>query len=262
MASEVSSLTFDRAADYYDKTRGLPPDAKAGVVRVLADELGGRRSALEIGVGTGRIALALHEVGMDITGVDLSEPMLRRLVDNAGGTIPFPLARADAIAMPFADNSFGAAYTCHVLHLIPEWEAVLDDVARVVSSGGVYLDDLGGWSQMSGPRRNMMEIFATEAGFAFTPRGAGDVEDVDRVMISAGAAVRPLPTVMFENSDTYSNVIEHLERGTWSCTWQTSADARAAAGRKLRKWAEDRYGDLSKTFEYSVPIEWRAYDLP
>jgi ubiquinone/menaquinone biosynthesis C-methylase UbiE len=261
MSSERSSLTFDRAAGYYDKTRGLPPEGQARVTQLLTRELSGRGRALEIGIGTGRIGLSLHTAGIDVTGVDLSEAMLQRLIDNAGGSSPLPLARADGTKLPFADDSFGAAYTCHVLHLIPEWKRVLIDVVRVVKKGGVYLNDIGGWQQMSGPRPEMLQYFASAAGFDITPRGADDASTVDRFMISVGATVRPLRIVTVQNTHTYSEVIDHLERGMWSCTWQASEEARRRGGLELRRWASRRYGDLSQSFTYSVPIRWCAYDL-
>jgi hypothetical protein len=107
----------------------------------------------------------------------------------------------------------------------------------------------------------MLRYFAAAAGFDMTPRGAEDAGTVDRFMISVGATVRPLPTVSLEDTHTYSEVIEHLERGMWSCTWQASEDARRRAGLELGTWAAQRYGDLSQSFTYSVPIRWRAYDL-
>jgi len=51
---------------------------------LLVAELDGRGRCLEIGVGTGRIALPLHERGVDLVGIDLATPMLARLIDNAG----------------------------------------------------------------------------------------------------------------------------------------------------------------------------------
>jgi ubiquinone/menaquinone biosynthesis C-methylase UbiE len=255
------SLSFDRAADYYDKTRALAPEAQAAVTRLLTTELTDREPVLETGVGTGRIALALNRAGVDMFGTDLSGPMLRRLVQNAGGLQSFPLCVADAATLPFRKASFGAALTCHVLHLIPAWQQVLSEIVRVVRPGGLYLNELGGWHQLSGPRVDMMRFFAEEAGFSMMARGANKVDEVDRMMISLGAGVRPLPTITHTESSTYEEIIGHLEKGTWSCTWQTTDAARRAAGARLRPWAAERYGDLSQSLEYSIQIAWRAYDL-
>ena len=53
------SVSFDRAASFYDATRALTPEAMAAVQALLRSELQGRGRCLEIGVGTGRMALPL-----------------------------------------------------------------------------------------------------------------------------------------------------------------------------------------------------------
>src|SRR2546423_11010187 len=140
----MGSIAFDQAADYYDRTRRLDPHVHAAVIDLLAGELRGRGRCLEVGVGTGRIALDLHRAGVPMAGVDLSRPMLDRLVEKAGGTAPFPLAVADATALPARRHAVGAALACHVLHLIPRWREAADELARVVAPGGVVLVDIGG----------------------------------------------------------------------------------------------------------------------
>lgn len=67
---------FDRIADSYDETRSLSPDVTGAIARVLERELEGRGRCLEIGVGTGRIALPLHARGIPMAGIDLSARMI------------------------------------------------------------------------------------------------------------------------------------------------------------------------------------------
>ena len=83
---------------------------------------------MEIGVGTGRIAVPLWDAGVTMTGVDLSEAMLAKLVAKTGGRVPFPIALADATQLPFKDQRFGSGIACHVLHLIPDWRRALADL--------------------------------------------------------------------------------------------------------------------------------------
>lgn len=66
-------------ADVYDQWRDAPDIAH--MVEVLYD-LSGGGSALELGVGTGRIALPLANSGAAVTGIDLSPQMLARLRDK------------------------------------------------------------------------------------------------------------------------------------------------------------------------------------
>src|SRR5439155_20922331 len=87
----AGAVSFDRAASYYDQTRSLTPAPTRAQADLLAGELDRHQPCLEIGVGTGRIALPLHGRGIAMVGVDLSRPMLDVLVQKAGGVMPFPL---------------------------------------------------------------------------------------------------------------------------------------------------------------------------
>ena len=66
-------MCFDRAADVYDTTRRA---ARPEAIDALAEELSDCSSVLELGVGTGRLAVPLMERGFRVVGVDLSRKML------------------------------------------------------------------------------------------------------------------------------------------------------------------------------------------
>ena len=70
-------------ADVYDDWYGDVTDV-AATVRALARMCDGRR-ALELGVGTGRVAIPLAHAGFEVTGVDASPAMLDRLRAKPGG---------------------------------------------------------------------------------------------------------------------------------------------------------------------------------
>jgi SAM-dependent methyltransferase len=60
------------------------PDLVNSAVDLLAD-LAGDGQALELGIGTGRIALPLARRGVPVHGIDLSRAMVARLQDKPGG---------------------------------------------------------------------------------------------------------------------------------------------------------------------------------
>ena len=62
------SLAFDRAAEYYDETRKVGESVMTRTVDLLEEELAGRGRVLEIGVGTGLIALPLAARGVPLAG--------------------------------------------------------------------------------------------------------------------------------------------------------------------------------------------------
>ncbi len=134
MASE--SVAFDRAVEYYDATRGFPPGEEKRVAALIAEAGRFNQSSrlLEIGVGTGRIALPLASLVGSYYGADISRPMMERLRAKPGSS-SIGLTEADATQLPFAPHSFDAAVAVHVFHLIPGWQTVLSELARVLRPG-------------------------------------------------------------------------------------------------------------------------------
>ena len=95
----------ERVAARYDESYSdmFEPSVVDAVVEVLAGLAGGGR-ALELGIGTGRIALPLARRGVAVHGIDLSRAMIARLRAKPGGkaigvTIgDFATARADGMS--------------------------------------------------------------------------------------------------------------------------------------------------------------------
>jgi 2-polyprenyl-3-methyl-5-hydroxy-6-metoxy-1,4-benzoquinol methylase len=69
----------ERAASVYDESAAemFDPAVVGPAVQFLAD-LAGQGRALEFGIGTGRIALPLAELGVRVSGIDSSDAMVAR----------------------------------------------------------------------------------------------------------------------------------------------------------------------------------------
>lgn len=77
-----------RWADDYDDVHGVNLPAPYGQVDEQADLLAGLAGggrALELGIGTGRIALPLKRRGVEVSGIDISEELVEHLAAKPGG---------------------------------------------------------------------------------------------------------------------------------------------------------------------------------
>jgi Methyltransferase domain len=99
----------ERVAAEYDKGTAemFEPNVVDPAVDFLA-QLAGRGAALELGIGTGRIALPLAARGVHVHGIDLSEAMVARLRAKPGGQ-DIPVTIGD-FATTRVDGTFSLAY--------------------------------------------------------------------------------------------------------------------------------------------------------
>jgi ubiquinone/menaquinone biosynthesis C-methylase UbiE len=100
---------FDEAiAQRYDRWYLSPAGRYVERVEneLLLDLLRPRRgqSVLDVGCGTGNHLLLFHQMGLDVTGIDPSEPMLKVARDKLGPGADLRLGGAEDL--PFDDNSF------------------------------------------------------------------------------------------------------------------------------------------------------------
>jgi SAM-dependent methyltransferase len=98
-----------RVAERYDDTAAelFVPEAVEPVFDFLA-ELAGGAAALELGIGTGRIALPLARRGVRVHGIDLSADMVAQLRTKPGGE-DIPVTIGD-FATTKVDGKFALAY--------------------------------------------------------------------------------------------------------------------------------------------------------
>ncbi|HZD69141.1 MAG TPA: class I SAM-dependent methyltransferase [Actinomycetes bacterium] len=81
---EYGSATYgDRIAEVYDDWSGVPADSEEAAAFLAERAADG--PVLELGIGTGRIALPLAARGLEVHGIDASERMVARLRAKPGG---------------------------------------------------------------------------------------------------------------------------------------------------------------------------------
>src|SRR6185503_17631654 len=158
------------AAHYDDPSDEMfQPATIEPVVDFLA-ERAGDGAALELGIGTGRIALPLAQRGVEVHGIDLSSAMVARLRAKPGGEeIPVVLG---AFATARAEGTFSLAYlvfnTIQNLTTQAEQVACFENVAAHLEPGGHFVIEVGVPSLRRLPPGETLRAFAhtpTHVGF-------------------------------------------------------------------------------------------------
>lgn len=153
---------YARWAPVYDLVFGGVFERGRKAAITAAERIGGR--ILEVGVGTG-ISLPDYARVNLLTGVDLSEPMLRKAQERV---LQHKLANVEALAvmdaeqLGFPDGAFDVVVAQYVITTVPSPEATLDEFARVTRPGGeiVLVNHIGA---ETGLRRAFEEWFAPVA---------------------------------------------------------------------------------------------------
>jgi SAM-dependent methyltransferase len=261
MTQHGESVSFDRAAGFYDATRRLSPEVSAAQTAQLREALRDVSGpTLEIGVGTGRVALPLASAGQHLVGVDVSAAMLAAL--RLKSPRAFPLVQADATRLPFRDGSFGGAVVAHVLHLVSDWQAVVGELRRVVRPRGVLLVTRGAQRSGSGLQAEITRRARGAAGWTMPPGRLDDLTELDEHVRAAGGEVASLPAIPTDDPGTADDALRAIETNLMSWTWEFSDETRAAAAHEVRDWVAQTYGDPASVVIASAPVQWRRYRLP
>jgi SAM-dependent methyltransferase len=113
-------------------------------VDFLAD-LAGEGAALELGIGTGRVALPLGQRGVRVSGIDLSPAMVARLKAKPGGNA-IDVTIGD-FASTTVDGTFQLAYlvfnTINNLTTQDDQVACFQNVASHLEPGGYFVIEVG-----------------------------------------------------------------------------------------------------------------------
>jgi ubiquinone/menaquinone biosynthesis C-methylase UbiE len=135
-AKDVMEKAYARWAPVYDVLCGPVFLNGRRAAASAARAVGGR--ILEIGVGTG-LSFDDYDDTTEITGVDMSEPMIARARERAKtGRYPFvkELAVMDAHNLGYPDASFDCVVGQFVITLVEDPERVLSECTRVLRPGG------------------------------------------------------------------------------------------------------------------------------
>lgn len=152
----------ERVAARYDESASemFEADVVYPAVDFLADVCGDGR-ALELGIGTGRIALPLAKLGVRVHGIDLSKAMIARLRAKPGGS-DIGVTTGD-IATTTVNGSFSLVFLVFntIMNLTTQEAqiACFRNVAAHLDPGGCFVIEVGVPALQSLPRGETIRAF-------------------------------------------------------------------------------------------------------
>jgi ubiquinone/menaquinone biosynthesis C-methylase UbiE len=167
---------------------------------------------LETAAGTGVVTRALAPLldkGAHYVVSDLNEPMLEKAASRQGADERIVWQRADALHLPFDDESFDAVCCQFGVMFFPDRIAGYREALRVLKPGGRFLFNV--WDRIE--HNDFARIVTDAAGAIFphdpprflvrTPHGYHDVERIDAELREAGFSAIEIVTVQ-KTSDARS----------------------------------------------------------
>ena len=183
--------------EIYD--RFLVPLIFEDYARDLADRLAkaGPQDLLETAAGTGVLTRAVASrlpVSTRITATDLNQPMLEHAKARQPGNGRIAWKQADALALPFGDESFDAVACQFGVMFFPDRVAGYKEARRVLKTGGHFIFNV--WDRISENdfadvvTQALAEIFPDDPPrfMARTPHGYHDVDQIRADLKAAGFA--------------------------------------------------------------------------
>lgn len=259
--SSAARGSFDQVAKIYDASRGLPPEAEAAMAEALAGvfrRAGSSPRILEVGVGTGRIALPLSDHGCRITGVDIAQGMLAELRRKGAAVDP---TIGSAHGLPFAADTFDGALFVHVLHLVSDPSHAIREALGVVRPGGVLAfggEDFWQSNVVSDARRLTREAIREVTGLELGGPGAHVkvLEAIQGELAAAGSPVERVPLARWESRISGQELLGQLEHKDMSWMWPLPDEDLPAVLEVLRPRLRELCGGLEQA--HGVPRSMSA----
>lgn len=147
---------WEHTARFYDAAVKKGDSADKAAAEFIGGFLSPDFRLLEAACGTGRFTCALSSYVREIICCDYAENMVHQTKKKAAslGLSNIAFSVQDITALKFEDNSFDAAVTANVLHLLPQPNEAIRELTRVVRPGGILIipNFVNGESGKSGKR--------------------------------------------------------------------------------------------------------------
>ena len=137
MREPVTQKIYDVQSKFYDVTFGRLVRKRIATAIAQHVRLQEGMTILDVGVGTGASFNTYPKDRGQIVGIDLSPGMLGKAAVRLRetGRSNAILARANALLLPFADDTFDGIFVSHVISVVSDPVRLLDECCRVSKPG-------------------------------------------------------------------------------------------------------------------------------
>lgn len=182
---------------------GINAELLSGVLDKLGFDLTGKR-VLDVGCGRGHAGEVVRSRGGGYVGADF--------VRSGGG---FPLALADAAALPFADESFDLLFCIDASEHFPRPEAAAAEFHRVLRSGGGFFLSAPNYGNVAGLVKKVWEGLGWYAKDTWAPFGRWLPQECEQALTA-----RRVRRLYGQAGFSVDHVLGHgAEVGLGLCPW-------------------------------------------
>jgi SAM-dependent methyltransferase len=250
-------VDFSANAGVYDRRHGavMSGESLDRLWTAAGLQVGAR--VLDLGAGTGRVAIPLASRGCHVVAVEPAPGMLAELRTKTGEHNVLPLA-AEAAQLPFLAGPFDAVVIARLLYLTPDWRDILREARRVLAVGACLLHEWGNgqadeeWVQIREEARRLFEQAGLCAPFHPGVRSEievdGELDDL-RLVRAGELEMGPGPAI------TLREFLRRLVEGELSYIWGVPEDVRADCLPQLQGWSEQKF-DLDRPVPMPRELRW------
>jgi SAM-dependent methyltransferase len=253
-------VDFSVNAKVYDRRHGavLAEDLVQRLAAAGAMRSG--TSVLDIGAGTGRVAIGLAELACNVVALEPALGMVETLRTKADG-LPIRIIAGEGAQLPFSAGQFDVVVIARVLYLTADWRGVLREAHRVLAVGGRLLHEWGNgradeeWVQIREKARALFEEAGISSPFHPGVRSEREVDDNLNALgfvRSSDLPIGPGPTL------TLAEFLRRLIDGEFSYIWNVPKAVQEQCLPRLKAWSEQRF-DLERSISMPRELSWTVY---
>lgn len=259
---EAVRRSFSTAADSYDAFAFLQREVGSRMLERLDYIRAEPKVIVDLGAGTGEhtAALAKRYPRARTYGLDLAEPMLKKMRKRSSWRRPLRPVCADIQSLPFSDNSVDLIFSSLAMQWCESLEQTFKEFRRVLRPGGFVLFSTFGPDTLTELRQSWAEVDDREHVHNFI-----DMHIIGDAMIQAGLAE---PVMDVENLTlTYKHVYDLMRELKGIGAHNVAhARSRGLTGRKRLQALERAYekfrcdGAVPASYEVVYGHAWAPVD--